>query len=254
MPKPEEAARIIFGRRASQYAASACHSDSDVLARVVELASPEPHWTVLDVATGTGHTAFALAPHVASVTGVDLTPEMIREGEKLRLERPLANVEFRLGDVHDLPFPDQSFDLITCRRGAHHFSDMGRALAEMRRVLRPGGRLVIDDRSIPEDDFTDRCMNELDRYHDESHVRQCRPEEWRNMLETAGFSVERIEPYVIHRPLSSLTEGVSRENVEKIRQILDRLDKSQRESLNLIEINGVPHLNHWYVMISARNP
>jgi len=251
MTTPEEAAKRIFGRRASRYTTSATHTDPQILARVVELSAPRPDWSVLDVGTGTGHTAFALAPYVSSVIGIDLTPEMLAEAEKLQSQRLITNVVFRLADVHDLPFDDGAFHLVTCRRAAHHFSDIARALREMMRVLRDGGRLVIDDRSVPEDDFVDVCMNELDRYHDESHVCQYRPSEWRQMLEGLGFAVEAVEPYIKHRPLTSLTEGVSPENVQKIHEVLDRLDDDQRRALNLVEVDGQLYSNHWYVMIAA---
>ena len=249
----EDKAKAVFGSRAATYAAGACHTDPQVLARVVELASPKSECRALDVGTGSGHTAFALAPHVAFVVGVDLTPQMLGEARKLRKEHRARNVEFAVADAHRMPFSTRAFDLITCRRAAHHFSDIVAALAEMRRVLEKEGRIVIDDRSVPEDDFVDACMNELDRYHDESHVRQYRASEWRRMLEKSGFVVvEEAEPYVKHRPLTSLTEGVSEENVTKIREVLDRLNAPQKEALNLVKKHGELYLNHWYVMIAAR--
>ena len=251
MERTEREARRIFGKRAAFYSTSPAHMDAQVLTRVVTLASPQPDWTVLDIATGAGHTAFALAPSVRIVVGTDLTPQMLAEARRLRDERTLANVAFSLADVHDLPCPSAAFHLITCRRAAHHFSRIRRALSEMHRVLRRGGRLVIDDRSVPEDDFVDACMNELDRYHDESHVRQYRASEWRDMLETQGFVVETLECYAKHRPLSALTEGVSPENVGRIGVALDRLTAAQREALHLQDVEGEPHLNHWYVMIAA---
>src|SRR5512143_1205077 len=161
MKTPELAAREIFGERAAFYTKSAAHTDPQVLARVVELAAPQTAWSALDVATGTGHTAFALAPRVARVVGTDLTPQMLAEGEKLARERGAANVHFGLADVHALPFGDGAFHIVTCRRAAHHFSNITLALQEMKRLLRGSGRLVIDDRSVPEDDFVDECMNEM---------------------------------------------------------------------------------------------
>ena len=122
----------------------------------------------------------------------------------------------------------------------------------MKRVLRAGGRLVIDDRSVPEDDFVDERMNALDRLHDESHVRQYRPSEWVRRLEEAGFAVEVIEPYTQHRPVTSLTDGVSAENVHKIHALLDSLTDNQRQAFNLVERDGQLCLHHWYVMILAR--
>ncbi len=250
--KTEDLAKHVFGERAALYTTSACNTDPQVLQRVVELCAPQPHWSVLDIATGTGHTALALAPHVASVIGIDLTPEMLTEAERLQAERSVTNVHFRTSDVHHLPFADDAFDLVTCRRAAHHFSDIGQALREMRRVLRRDGRLVIDDRSVPEDDFVDACMNALDRLHDESHVRQYRPNEWRHMLGVQGFVIEVVEPYTKHRPLTALTQGVSSENIAKIDAVLAKLDASQRRALNLQEISGEPYLTHWYVLVAAR--
>jgi len=250
----EDSAKKIFGERAESYTTSAAHADERVLARIVELARPQADWTALDVATGTGHTALAVAPHVASIIGFDLTPEMLAEADKLRAARGVTNVTFREGDVHALPFPAASFDLVTSRRAPHHFSNINAALREMKRVLRPGGRLLIDDRSVPEDDFVDACMNELDRYHDESHVRQYRPSEWRNMLTGAGFAVEVAEPYTKHRPLTSLTKDVREENVRKIHARLEALNEQQRRALNLAEVNGEPYINHWYVLLAAASP
>ncbi len=248
----EDLARRVFGERAAQYTTGASHTDPQVLRRVVELSDPQPHWSVLDIATGTGHTALALAPYVASVIGIDLTPEMLGEAERLRAQRSVANVHFRTGDVHELAFEAGSFDLITCRRAAHHFSDIAGALREMHRVLRRGGRLVIDDRSVPENDCIDACMNALDRLHDESHVRQYRPSEWHQMLAVAGFTLEATEPYTKRRPLTSLTEGVAPEKVAQINAVLAQLSADERNALNLTEVGGELYINHWYVLLAAR--
>ena len=194
----EKRAKGIFGQRASFYSTSTAHTDPHVLKRVVEMSSPLSSWIALDVATGTGHTAFALAPSTSSVVGIDLTTEMLTEAKHLRASQGVANVVFCASDVHHLPFVDGTFDLVTCRRAAHHFSHMNAALQEMHRILRLGGRLVIDNRSVPEDDFVDQCMNTLDYFHDHSHVRQYRPSEWIEMLKTHGFIVDEIEPYDKH--------------------------------------------------------
>ena len=251
MSDVERAAREIFGARAASYVNSAAHTDRQVLDRVVELARPCADALVLDVATGTGHTAFALAPHVSHIVAVDITPEMLAEARRLRDSRRVANVSFHLASANDLPFLAESFDVVTCRRAAHHFADIWRSLEEMRRVLKTNGRLVIDDRSVPEDDFVDVTMNRLDTLHDRSHVRQYRPSEWSRMLSQCGFSVEVIEPYTRHRPLSSLTDNASPEDAAEIRAIVASLDERQRVALNVAEIDGVVYTNHWYVMVAA---
>ncbi len=248
---PEELARQIFAQRAAFYTTSAEHKDPQVLARLVALAKPSPHWHTLDVGTGTGHTAFAVAPLVASVIGTDLTPEMLAEARKLQTELSIANVDFRLADAHQLPFENGVFDLVTSRRAPHHFSDINLALREMRRVLKPGGRLVIDDRSVPEDDDIDTIMNQLDWYHDQSHVREYRPSEWRRMLEESDFRAEVIDPYVQNRPVSTLTRNVDAANTACIHTRLESLTEEQRRHFGLKPVDGVLHLNHWYVLLSA---
>jgi SAM-dependent methyltransferase len=252
-PSYEDRAKAIFGARADLYTTSVAHTDQQVLGRMVEIASPRTEWHVLDIGTGTGHTAFAFSPHVCDVLGLDLTEEMLREARRLAKEKGTANVSFRTADVHHLPPElDASFDLVTCRRAAHHFSDITRALAEMARTLRPGGVLLIDDRSAPEDDWIDETMHRLDCLHDASHVRQYRASRWIELLEAAGLDVELVEPYVKQRPITALTDRVSAQNVAEIHAILGGLSRDQQAALGLEIVDGERCSTHWYLMIAAR--
>jgi len=253
MEAQKHAVQRIFGERSSFYTQSVVHKDPEVLARVIKLAAPKLDWSALDVATGTGHTALALAPLVANVTCIDITPQMLEEAENLARKLGISNMRLCRGDIHSLPFADGVFDLVTCRRAAHHFSDITRALREIGRVLKIGGRLVIDDRSVPEDDFVDSCMNMLDNLHDESHVREYRPSEWQHLLESSGCTVDVIQPYTKHLPLTSLTANVSLENTQRIRSIVDGLKCDQRKAMNVVEKDGEVHLNHWFIMLSAHH-
>jgi ubiquinone/menaquinone biosynthesis C-methylase UbiE len=184
---------------------------------------------------------------------MDITPQMLAEAKKLAHERAIANVHFCLGDVHELPFSEGRFHVVTCRRAVHHFSDIRRALREMKRVLHDGGRLVIDDRSVPEDNFVDACMNEMDRLHDESHVREYRTSEWRQMLESSGFAVDSVESYVKYLPLTSLTDNASSENAQKISEIVGNLTEDQRKAIDVDKKDGQIYLDQWYIMLSAHH-
>ena len=250
-PTNRSSARDIFGQRAAQYTTSACHTDPEVLAKLASLCAPQPHWQMLDVATGTGHTALALARAVRFVAAIDLTPEMLAEAAKLRVTQGVDNVGFGQADVSHLPFPDRCFDLITCRRAAHHFRDISGVLEDMSRVLCAGGTLVVDDRSIPEEDTVDRLMNEFDRLHDPSHVRQYRPSEWHTMLEGTGFEVRSTEVYTKHRPMSSLTQDLSQAQVQSMISALRGLSSMQRKLFDLEERGGEFHFNHWYLLVGA---
>src|SRR5437764_719902 len=109
---------------------------------IVSLAQPRPGMNVLDVASGTGAPSLQIARAVAPtgrVTATDLSPEPLKIAAERARKRGLTNLSFEGADVHGLPFPDAGFDLVTSRLGVMFFSDLPRALAEIRRVLKPGG-------------------------------------------------------------------------------------------------------------------
>jgi ubiquinone/menaquinone biosynthesis C-methylase UbiE len=194
-----EAARALsrrqFGAVAAAYAVSPSHAGGASLARMRELAPPRATERVLDVATGAGHAAFAFAPYVAEVIASDITPEMLEQVRRLAAERGLENVRTR-GDApaEALPFGDGEFDRVLCRIAAHHFPDVPRFLAEVHRVLRPGGVFLLCDTISPDDDpETDAWLDGVERLRDPSHVRDWSAAEWRRMATEAGFVVEALD-------------------------------------------------------------
>jgi demethylmenaquinone methyltransferase / 2-methoxy-6-polyprenyl-1,4-benzoquinol methylase len=117
--------------------------------RLVHLGSPRPGMRALDLATGTGDLAFALAARGAETIGLDITKRMIelaRAKPHSTRRRPL----FLVGDMQTLPFPDRSFDLVTAGYGLRNVSDLPAVLDEMLRVLRPGGRMLSLDFNRPQ--------------------------------------------------------------------------------------------------------
>lgn len=183
-----------FGAAAEAYTTSLTHSDPAALERVVELAEPKPSDVALDIATGAGHTALALAPHVSHVIAYDLTEQMLAETARNAASRGLANVTTRQGSAELLPFPDASFDIVTVRQAPHHFADVRAAVREMARVARPGARVVIIDSAAPEDESLDRQWNHIEKLRDPSHVRNYRPSEWRELVAAAGLKACFEEP------------------------------------------------------------
>jgi SAM-dependent methyltransferase len=125
---------------------------------------------VLDVACGAGHAGEQAAPHVRQVVGIDITPELLAAGAQRVRSAGLTNMLFQEGDAMSLPFVDASFDLVACRSSLHHFVEPERAVAEMARVCRPGGRVVVSDMIAPAVDVRDG-FDELHRVMDPSHVR-----------------------------------------------------------------------------------
>src|SRR6266566_4221038 len=183
--------RDSFRNVASNYSRSTFHASSIRLQEIVDLAQPQKGDLVLDVATGTGNTAFALAPHVGHVIGLDLTREMLDEARRIAAERQIANSDWVIGDAMRLPFGDETFDLYTVRAAPHHFADLDAFLAEAHRVLRPGHTAVFIDCAppLPARD----ALHELEMRSDPSHVLTLKVEEWVAKLEGAGFEVEVAE-------------------------------------------------------------
>ena len=119
---------------------------NDMTLTIVKAASVQPGMRVLDIACGTGEPAISLATELAGggeVVGIDISPAPLKIAAERATQRSLSNVIFQQADAHELPFPDNSFDCITSRLGVMFFSDLPRALSEMRRVLKPAGRAVL---------------------------------------------------------------------------------------------------------------
>jgi len=109
---------------------------------LIEYSRPSPDMRVLDLASGTGEPGISLAQRVpqGSVTAVDQSSELLDIAAKRARDKNLLNFTTQQADAHQLPFADRSFDLATCRFGVMFFTDAKRALAELRRVLKPGAR------------------------------------------------------------------------------------------------------------------
>jgi ubiquinone/menaquinone biosynthesis C-methylase UbiE len=128
---------------AEKWRAKSAQMGKEVTAELVRLANPAPGEKVLDVATGTGEPAISLAGAVGPnghVTALDLSKELLALASQRAQARGLTNFTVQQGDAHQLPFADGSFDLVTCRFGVMFFADLPKALRELHRVLRPGGR------------------------------------------------------------------------------------------------------------------
>jgi ubiquinone/menaquinone biosynthesis C-methylase UbiE len=182
-----------FGEAAADYAASPVHAAGPSLARLVALIETKPTWRVLDIATGAGHTALAFAPNVAKVTASDITPEMLSQTRRLAKERKLGNVVATRASADDLPFPDTSYNLVTCRLAAHHFGDPAGFVREAARVLIPGGTFALVDNISPEDEALALRYNAFEKLRDPSHGRCLDLDEWRGIIRDAGLTSMKSE-------------------------------------------------------------
>jgi ubiquinone/menaquinone biosynthesis C-methylase UbiE len=201
--------QAAFGASAEAYVTSERHRSGDDLAILVEWAQPVATDRALDISTGGGHTALAIAPHVHSVAVTDLTPRMLATARAFLTSQGVTNASYIIADAERLPFLDGGFDLVTVRIAPHHYADTPRAAREMARVLASGGRLLFIDNIAPVDPDLDEIMNDWERRRDPSHVRAYTGVEWHSMLAEAGLSVTRAETRRKTYPFAGWVERMS---------------------------------------------
>jgi len=189
MGSQKEAARRWFDRRAGSYESGFTSRWRDPVQRgslaELDLRAAD---RVLDVGCGTGAGSRAAAATAANVVGIDLSPEMIRQA--VGLAAGIENVRFEVADAERLPFGDREFTAVLCSNALHHYPDPARAVAEMARVLAPGGRLVVGDECA--DLVTVRIADRLLRWFEPGHVRLYRSAELGAFLYRAGLSEVRL--------------------------------------------------------------
>jgi ubiquinone/menaquinone biosynthesis C-methylase UbiE/catechol 2,3-dioxygenase-like lactoylglutathione lyase family enzyme len=185
--------RQTFAPNAEAYVSSESHASGADLARLVELAAPQPDDRALDISTGGGHTALALAPTVARMIASDLTPRMLAVARAHLISQGATNVDYVIADAERLPFLDESFDLVTVRIAPHHYPDVAQAVREMARVLQPDGRLVVIDNIAPEQPALDVALNDWERRRDPSHIRSHTLAAWREFIAQAGLRLTHAE-------------------------------------------------------------
>jgi SAM-dependent methyltransferase len=182
-----------FAPAAHDYVTSATHAHGADLQRLVDLAAPCGHELALDVATGGGHTALALAPHVHLMIASDLTLTMLQAARDHIRAQGVTNVSYLRAEAERLPCAPASLDLITCRVAAHHFADVRAFVRDAALALRPGGKLLISDHIGIEDAEQDAFMDRFERWRDPSHVRAYSYTEWRSFCAEAGLEVTYCE-------------------------------------------------------------
>ncbi len=214
--------RERFGEHADEYVRSATHAGGPDLDAVVRLVDAQPEWVALDVATGGGHTAIAIAPRVAGMVALDLTPEMLDAAARHAAERGVSGIEFVLGDAEALPFPDASFDVVTCRIASHHFGDVQTFADEVARVLRPGGRFVLQDQCVPEGAAAATFVNLFDRLRDPSHNRALSESAWVEVVSRAGLTLGELSHFENRHVLEEWAsmQGCSSDTVKRLREML----------------------------------
>jgi ubiquinone/menaquinone biosynthesis C-methylase UbiE len=206
-----------FARTADRIAARQDARAAELAEKVRTFVLPRGDERAIDVGTGAGALALALAPIVREVVGVDPVPELLA----LARERAagLANVEFVEGDGRALPFPDFSFDLAGTLRTLHHVHRPELVVAELVRVTRPGGHVLVVDQIAPVDPLEALVIDRFERARDPGHERLLPDGDLRQLFEANQLVLLRDRHEAERRDLDAYLElaGCEGEDRERAR-------------------------------------
>src|SRR5438876_2180890 len=212
-----EQVRARFGATADRVAAHARQQIEVVREQLRSFVLPSGDECALDVGTGAGTLALALAPLVREVVGVDVVPELL---DRARKDAP-ANVTFVEGDATQLPFETGSFDLSCTRRTLHHIAHPEPAIAELARVTAPAGHVFVDDQIAPVDPLAALELDRFERMRDPSHTRTLPDIDFRHLFEANGLVLQRAHFQTHRRELDYYLDlaGCEGEARERARQL-----------------------------------
>ena len=187
-------AREQFNRHAAHYAGSQPHSRGDSLRILSEWAALDQYKLGLDIGTGPGFTAFAVAEFCETVIASDIADGMLDQAREIATKRGLVNVRFETIDAHDIPYSNESIDLVTCRTAPHHFGNIPKFLSEVHRVLKSTGVFLLCDTTTSENAYLAEWHQRVEALRDPSHATAPSPSGWRTLIADAGFEITHSTP------------------------------------------------------------
>ena len=214
----------FFNRNAKNYASSKSHMYGKDLDLLISMLNPKENQKALDLGTGPGFVSSKLAEKTSISIGIDLTPHMLDIANKRAINTP--NLVFVKGDVTSLPFPDNSFDLVTCRRVAHHVMKKEKMIEEARRVLKSGGKLGLTDILKPMGDKLN-LLDKLEKIRDPTYINSLSLDNWFKLLKEHALKMEDFKVFKVNETFESWLSPVSikSENGRKARKLLnDNID------------------------------
>lgn len=216
--KQNEAVLDQFTKQANAYAELTKGSQDKTLAPLLDATHPTSDDMVLDVGCGPGSLTLPLAQICGHVIGFDLTEAMIDQAKARQAEMGIDNVDWQIGDALPLPFEDHSFSLIVTRATFHHMAEPTKVLAEMERVCKPGGRIVVID--LTPDEAKAGAFNEIEKLRDPSHVQAFPPIVLRTFGRKEGLTELAFETLSQTLPLEAVlaTSFPKEGDMERVRK------------------------------------
>lgn len=193
--KPSNLSEInkAFTEQAAGFESDKLHlSKQEYLDYTVKMTAPQKTDSILEVAAGTCVCGRSFAPYAAHVTCLDATPAMLEVGRTECEKKGFENISFIKGFAEELPFLNDSFDIVISRLAFHHFAGVEEPFKEMVRVLKSGGKLVMIDMTAGDEALRDE-VDRIERLRDPSHVRDLTLPEMRNLYAANGISLKTQE-------------------------------------------------------------
>lgn len=229
-----------FGTHAENYVTSATHARGKSLNQLLNAIPRQPGWLALDIATGGGHTALACAEDGAKVIATDLTFNMLQAARKHIMQKESLAVEFVQHDAEALPFPNECFDMVTCRIAPHHFPDVPKFVQECSRVLKPEGWLGIVDIISPEKRKAADYCNAFEKLRDPSHGWAYSIADWNAFFEEAALEMVHTENTTSDQQVGvwAMRVGCDTDTIHRLRAML---------------LQAPPVIKTWYNVKAGKN-
>lgn len=196
----QRAAQAQFARRSESYGKGHILENIQDVQEALQAIRLPARAKVLDVATGAGHTGLYLASLGHDVTLADIALPMLDKVNATAAERALA-IKTVQHAAEQFPYPDRSFDLVTCRVAAHHFSFPEKFIAESARVLKAGGYFLLIDGSVADGQpEAEAWIHAVEKARDASHNRFLTPRMWTGLCEAHGLAVQSARLIPMKQP------------------------------------------------------
>jgi ubiquinone/menaquinone biosynthesis C-methylase UbiE len=237
----QRAAQEQFGRQSHRYGDGHILENIEDVRAAIDPLGLTPGAKALDVATGGGHTGLYLASIGCDVTLADITEAMLQRAVATAKARGLS-VTTRVHSAEKMPFADASFDIVTCRVAAHHFSSPEAFVRETARVLAPLGWFALIDGTVEDGQAeAEAWAHRVEKLRDPSHNRFLTPGEWKRLAENSGLVVTRLSVTPFKQPDLDWyfeTAATPPENRRLVRELCANAPESARQLFRLAEEEG----------------
>ena len=243
----------FFSRHAKEYASSESHMHGKDLDLLISMLDLKKNYKALDVGTGPGFVAFEMSAKVAVSVGLDMNEHMLDIAVRKAEDDNKSNVIFVKGDALSMPFPDNVFDIVSCRRVAHHIKDKKRFIEEAWRVLKKGGKFGITDLLKPMNDKKD-LFNKFEKARDTSYISSESLDYWFKLLKENAFQVDNFKTFEMKETFESWLSPISENSPagRKAKKILTDNINYFKDVFGYDAESG--HFNKYRMVIIARKP